>query len=136
MVSGRIVPHQLRHTYATCLLRAGVSLPALMRLLGHHNANMTLIYVEVTQLDIHREYHAARQNPRYLIPTPPALWTPQPAVSADSFDDALDGAIRFLRTRCGDLTPNPDRSFLLLARRLQRIRSLSAKLFAHDSEQK
>jgi integrase len=135
-VSGHVVPHQLRHTYATSLLRAGVSLPALMRLLGHHNANMTLIYVEVTQHDLHREYHAARQNPRYLIPSPPPLWTPQPAVTAASFDDALDGAIRFLRARCDALTPLPDRSFLLLARRLQRIRSLAAELLRTDSEEK
>jgi len=28
------------------MLRAGVSLPALMKLLGHHNANMTLLWVE------------------------------------------------------------------------------------------
>jgi integrase len=33
--STRIVPHQLRHTYATRMLRAGVSFPALMKLLGH-----------------------------------------------------------------------------------------------------
>lgn len=34
-LSPRIVPHQLRHTYATEMLRAGVSFPALMKLLGH-----------------------------------------------------------------------------------------------------
>ena len=55
------------------MLRAGVSLPALMRLLGHHNANMTLLYVEVTQQDLHREYEAAQQRPRHLVPRPPAL---------------------------------------------------------------
>jgi hypothetical protein len=31
----RIVPHQLRHTYATEMFRSGVSFPALMKLLGH-----------------------------------------------------------------------------------------------------
>jgi integrase len=34
-IPARIVPHQLRHTYATEMLRAGVSFPALMKLLGH-----------------------------------------------------------------------------------------------------
>jgi len=34
-LSTRIVPHQLRHTYATEMLRAGVSFPVLMKLLGH-----------------------------------------------------------------------------------------------------
>jgi integrase len=48
-IASHIVPHQLRHTYATAMLRAGVSLPALMKLLGHRTANMTLRYVEITQ---------------------------------------------------------------------------------------
>ena len=38
-ISAHIVPHQMRHTYATSMLRAGVSLPALMKLLGHRTAN-------------------------------------------------------------------------------------------------
>jgi integrase len=54
-IKSHIVPHQLRHTYATSMVRAGVSLPALMKLLGHHNANMTLLYVEVVQQDLQRE---------------------------------------------------------------------------------
>ncbi|PYS36172.1 MAG: integrase, partial [Acidobacteria bacterium] len=37
-LSTRIVPHQLRHTYATEMLRAGVTFPALMKLLGHTSA--------------------------------------------------------------------------------------------------
>ena len=36
----RIVPHQLRHTYASEMVRAGVGLPALMKLLGHVNPEM------------------------------------------------------------------------------------------------
>src|SRR4029077_10060173 len=34
-ISPPIAPHQFRHTYATEMIRAGVSLPALMALLGH-----------------------------------------------------------------------------------------------------
>jgi site-specific recombinase XerD len=37
-------PHRLRHSYATSMLRLGVSLPALMRLLGHKDIRMTLRY--------------------------------------------------------------------------------------------
>ena len=51
-IAAHIVPHQLRHTFATNMLRAGVSLPALMKLLGHRTANMTLRYVEITQKDL------------------------------------------------------------------------------------
>jgi site-specific recombinase XerD len=60
--SVRVKPHQLRHTYATTMLRAGVSLPALMHLLGHKTLDMTLRYVQVTQNDLQQQYHLARQN--------------------------------------------------------------------------
>ena len=33
---GHVTPHQLRHTYATAMVNAGVSLQALMALLGHY----------------------------------------------------------------------------------------------------
>jgi site-specific recombinase XerD len=60
--SHRITPHQLRHTYATEMIRLGVSLPALMQLLGHKDIRMTLRYVQVTQRDLQREFHLACQN--------------------------------------------------------------------------
>ena len=58
--SSPVLPHQLRHSYATEMLRAGVSLPALKELLGHKSLRMTLRYVQVTQNDLQREFHAAR----------------------------------------------------------------------------
>jgi site-specific recombinase XerD len=39
-----VTPHRLRHTFATTMLRLGVSLPALMELLGHKDIRMTLLY--------------------------------------------------------------------------------------------
>jgi site-specific recombinase XerD len=64
-------PHQLRHTYATEMLRAGVSLPAVKELLGHRTIQMTLRYVQVSQIDLQREYHQARLKMagRHVIPT-------------------------------------------------------------------
>ena len=64
-------PHQLRHTYATEMLRAGASLPAVKELLGHRTIEMTLRYVQVSQMDLQREYHQARQkmNRLHVIPT-------------------------------------------------------------------
>jgi site-specific recombinase XerD len=41
-ISTRIVPHQLRHTYASEMLRSGISFPVLMKLLGHKDAEMTM----------------------------------------------------------------------------------------------
>ena len=57
-----VTPHRLRHSFATEMLRLGVSLPALMQLLGHKDIRMTLRYVEVTQQDLQREFHQARQD--------------------------------------------------------------------------
>jgi site-specific recombinase XerD len=49
-------PHRLRHTYATELLRAGIRLPALMKLLGHRTIGMTLRYAALTGFDVQRAY--------------------------------------------------------------------------------
>ena len=57
-----VTPHRLRHTFASEMLRLGVSLPALMQLLGHKDIRMTLRYVQVTQQDLQREFHSARQR--------------------------------------------------------------------------
>ena len=81
-ISARIVPHQMRHTYATEMLRAGVTLVAVMKLLGHKSPHMTLRYLEITQADLQREYRLARAHPRHLVPSPPAPL----AASSDSLD--------------------------------------------------
>lgn len=57
----KVTPHRLRHTYATTMLRLGVSLPALMQLLGHSDIHMTMLYLEVTQQDLQREFHNAQK---------------------------------------------------------------------------
>ncbi len=68
-----ITCHQLRHSYASEMIRLGVSLPALMQLLGHKDIRMTMRYVQVTQRDLQREFHVARQNAvqRHQLPELP-----------------------------------------------------------------
>ena len=68
--TGRVTPHRLRHSFATEMVRLGVSLPALMQMLGHKDVRTTLRYVEVVQLDLQREFHRARQNPVVLHSIP------------------------------------------------------------------
>ena len=68
--SSRVTPHRLRHSYATEMLRLGISLPALMQLLGHKDIRMTLRYVQVTHQDLQREFHQARQNAAQRHPLP------------------------------------------------------------------
>jgi len=69
-IGTRIVPHQFRHSFASEMLRAGVSLPVLMKLLGHTSPKMTMRYVEVSLLDVEREFQLARLQPRHLAPVP------------------------------------------------------------------
>lgn len=69
-ISAWIVPHQLRHTYATFMLRAGVSFPGIMKLLGHSSPDMTMRYLGIALPDLQREYQQARSQPRHLVPQP------------------------------------------------------------------
>jgi site-specific recombinase XerD len=55
----RIYPHRLRHTFATEMSRAGMPLPALMKLLGHQTPKMTMRYVEVAHTDLRLAYDQA-----------------------------------------------------------------------------
>src|SRR2546427_11030888 len=76
-LSTRIVPHQLRHTYATEMLRAGVGFPALMKLLGPTAPEMTMPYLAVALNDLQREFELARSKPRHLVPQPKAPFAPR-----------------------------------------------------------
>jgi len=119
-----IVPHQLRHTYATSMMRAGVSLPALMKLLGHRTANMTLRYVEITQKDLQREFHLARQSPRHMIPLPASLPSSDPdVVDATVVVERLSTAVRVLDLYHQQNPTISTKPLQLLLRRLVRARS-------------
>jgi len=63
-ITENVHPHRLRHTYATELLRCGVSLPGIMKLLGHRRLNMTMRYVKVTDKDLEKEYLKAATKVR------------------------------------------------------------------------
>jgi integrase len=80
-----IVPHQFRHSYASEMLRAGVSFPAVMKLLGHTSPEMTMRYLDVALNDLQREFELARSKPRHLAP--------QPKASFASRRTGLDGVI-------------------------------------------
>jgi site-specific recombinase XerD len=85
-----IVPHQTRHTYATQMLRAGVSFPVLMKLLGHSDPAMTMRYVDVALTDLQREFHLARSKPRHLPPQPKT--SPLAHTGLDAVREALIAA--------------------------------------------
>ena len=64
------------------MVRPGISLPALKELLGHRDIRMTMVYVAVTQNDLQRQYHLARQAlsrlhfmPELPVNQPPGIVT-------------------------------------------------------------
>jgi integrase len=129
-ISTRIVPHQLRHTYASEMVRAGVSLPALMKLLGHTDPEMTMRYVDVTGNDLQREFHLARSQPRHLAPQPKAP-TVSPRAGMDGVADALlsaQHAIEMFRRSLPEGSPRRclDRLTNRLTKILSEIRKLNS----------
>jgi integrase len=52
-------PHQLRHTFATALVNAGISLQHLMVLLGHQSAEMSLRYGRLFDATVREGYERA-----------------------------------------------------------------------------
>jgi site-specific recombinase XerD len=127
-LSTRIVPHQLRHTYATEMLRAGVSFPALMKLLGHTSPDMTVLYVEVALTDLQREFQQARSKPRHLVPQPKTSLTPI-RVGLDGVIDSLRAAQHALEMFRRTLPTGTPRSCLdRLSNRLTKIVAETRKL--------
>jgi site-specific recombinase XerD len=112
-----LTTHRLRHTYATTLLNAGMSLMGVMKLLGHRDYRMTLRYTEITLETVGKEYRAAltQLETRYRV----ALTTPGDAPLDP--DEALTDIIRWVQKRAGQSVDEQKRA-LALVKRLKRIR--------------
>ena len=61
-------PHRFRHTFASDMVRAGISLPALMQLMGHADIETTMHYVQVSPQDVYLQY--ARAAAQCIRPQP------------------------------------------------------------------
>jgi integrase len=129
-ITTHIVPHQFRHSFGTEMLRAGMSLPAVMKMLGHTNPNMTLRYLQVSALDLQREFHFARSQPRHIVPTPrvPTSLT-SPKADLPSLLDSLQITQHVLEMFRRTLPDGRPRHLLgRLANRLTKIASEARKL--------
>ena len=130
-LSTRLVPHQLRHTYATEMTRSGVGFPALMNLLGHTSPEMTMQYVDVALTDLRREFDLARSKPRHLVPLPKM---PMASLRAglDGVIDALLSAQHVLEMFRRALPNGASRTCLdRLTNRLTKITTEARKLSTH-----
>jgi site-specific recombinase XerD len=122
--TGRVNPHRLRHTFATEMVRLGVSLPALMQMMGHRDIRMTLRYVEVVQLDLQREFHRAHEKTAslYSIPQLPVLSPTAPVrVDLASIRQVIVGTHRALHLLQPQLEDKARRKLRRLAQRLLNI---------------
>ncbi|OHA27105.1 MAG: hypothetical protein A3D52_02230 [Candidatus Taylorbacteria bacterium RIFCSPHIGHO2_02_FULL_44_36] len=64
-IAKKVVPHSLRHLFATDLLRNGADLRSVQALLGHANIMTTQIYTHVTDKhlrEIHQNFHAKNRK--------------------------------------------------------------------------
>lgn len=67
----RVRPHRLRHTYGTELVNAGMSLQALMALLGHRTPEMTIRYARLSSPTLRSAYDQALGKVARRIPVAP-----------------------------------------------------------------
>ena len=57
-------PHRLRHTFGADMIRAGVRLSVLQKMMGHEHPKTTLQYVNVAFTDIQDEFNRAVERVR------------------------------------------------------------------------
>ena len=58
-ISRHYTPHSLRHTFATQMLNAGVTLEVLKELMGHRSLQMTLCYAQLYETTKRQQYDQA-----------------------------------------------------------------------------
>jgi site-specific recombinase XerD len=118
--AARITSHRLRHTYATELLSAGMSLVGVMRLLGHRDYHMTMRYAAITPENVGDEYAKALTQlaSKYRLPARSS----NPDFEPDP-DDLLEHVARWLRKHTSQ-----HRRLKALLQRIERLRCEVQKL--------
>ncbi len=133
-IPGKVVVHRLRHSFATSLLSAGMSVTSLKELLGHKDIQMTLCYAAVTQETLRKEYFAAlsKVQTRYEVTHYP-LETPNFRDGIRrSFSDAIKYILKYTKEHGN---PNP-RKLEIMYGRIRNIRHELSVLLKTDLEEK
>jgi hypothetical protein len=132
-ITARLVPHQARHTYASEMLRAGVSLIGVMKLLGHSRPEMTMQYLKITLQDLQNEYRKAVGSSPHLVPSPRALPASSSRADLPSLLASFDTAAHILEMFRRALPDGSERR--LLGRIGNRIAKIIAQLRPLDPPQ-
>jgi hypothetical protein len=99
------------------MLRAGVSLPVVKTLLGHNSLDMTMRYVQVSQVDLQREYHQARAKSESNYSLPKIIFDNRPNMCG--LLSEASHAIEMYRRR--SFNENKKRTLARLLNRLSKI---------------
>lgn len=128
--------HQLRHTFGTSLVNAGMNLPALMALLGHVTPEMTLRYARLASPTVRAAYETAmtKVNGRRSLFTIPVGHSRAIPSKVDWLHtemlktrvahgfcsrDPMAGACPYANIceQCDNFVPDPERADILAAQR-------------------
>ena len=113
-----LVSHRLRHTFATTLINAGISIEALKELLGHRDIKMTLKYARVMPETIRKDYLSALDKIKNEIKAPELAITKDHVNS----DDMLGDILKRLRAKHRE-HPQQQTKIKSLIRRVERLKA-------------
>ncbi len=114
----QLVSHRLRHTFATTLLSAGMTIESIKELLGHRSLHMTLRYAQVTPQKLRNDYLKAITTIEENVVAPEIASTNTPS----SLRALLNEALMRLRSQVRDGSADK-RQITALIRRFERLRS-------------
>ncbi len=115
-----ITTHQLRHSYASSLLNAGMSLASIRQLLGHKSINMTMRYAMMSPTNLRKEFLEATSKTQTHYSTLPM----NPIGIEDSSNKASCMVAELalsVRRDAATLAPHLRAQGRRIARRLQQI---------------